>query len=171
MTTPPDERPRSRLAWWLCGAALAAGCAATLYFSQGRPGGGTSTPEDPHAQVARRAAERMAGARCVGARASREQKAAIARLLAVDVVSPRGRLPAWLPTEFVAAGDGPNGSDAWNTLAGGCADAPTFGTPFGFPSAEIEKALREDAEFASLSDRQWEQIRAFEAGAGAVKRP
>ncbi|WP_084651597.1 hypothetical protein [Ottowia thiooxydans] len=121
--------------------------------------------ENAQAKVERKAAERMAGARCVGAKASPAAKLAIARMLAVDTISPGGNLPAWLPTSFAAAAEGVSASDAWNALAAECPNAPTFGTPFGFPSAEIEAELRKEPEFAALSDQQWNQIKQFESAA------
>ncbi|QHI97543.1 hypothetical protein GT347_05790 [Xylophilus rhododendri] len=122
-------------------------------------------PQDAHAEVARKAAERMAGVRCIGARASAEQKDAIALLLAVNTLAPRGSLPAWLPGDYAMPASGPAASDTWNTLAEGCPNAPAFGTPFGFPSADIERELRADTAFAGLSDRRWAEIRRYQSKA------
>ncbi|WPB58316.1 hypothetical protein [Xylophilus sp. GOD-11R] len=117
--------------------------------------------QDAHAAVERQAADRLAGARCVGAHATDAQKADIARLLVVDSLAPRGSLPPWLPSGFVTPEGGGDGAEVWNALAGRCPGAPTFGTPFGFPSADIEKALRQDPAFAEAADRYWAQVEQY----------
>lgn len=124
-------------------------------------------PEDPGKQVERRATERMAGVRCIGARASSQDKQQIARLLAVNTVAPHGVLPQWLPASYGEPTEGRSGADAWQALAASCPDAPAFGTPFGFPSADIEKELRKDPEFAALSERQWADIKRLEPASAA----
>ena len=117
----------------------------------------------PQAQVEARAAERMAGVRCIGARASSAEKDAIARMLAINTVAPAGVLPPWLPASYGDADGAPVGNDVWQALARDCAHAPAFGTPFGFPSADVEKELRSDPEFAAASDRQWAAFKRSEA--------
>ena len=126
---------------------------------------GNTPPEDPRLQVERRAAERMAGVRCIGFRASSQDKQQIARLLAVNTLAPHGVLPQWLPVSYGEPATGRSAADTWQALAASCPNAPAFGTPFGFPSADIEKELRQDPEFAALSDRQWADIRRLEAAA------
>jgi len=154
-----DTRREGRSRWWIYGALVGAALAMGAYWLQARPPAGqVAAPEDPHAQVARRAAERMAGVRCIGDKASPAQKDAIARMLAVNTLAPRGAPPAWLPESFTAPANGPDGAEAWQSLASACPNAPAFGTPFGFPSAEIESALRADPVFAAASDRQWAAI-------------
>lgn len=128
---------------------------------------GSNPQEAPRLQVERRAAARMAGVRCIGAQASGQDKQEIARLLAVNTLAPHGVLPAWLPVSYSEPTTGRSGADTWQALAAACPDAPAFGTPFGFPSADIEKELRKDPEFAALSDRQWADIRRLEAAAAA----
>ncbi|MET4575270.1 hypothetical protein [Ottowia thiooxydans] len=145
-------------------ASVAGGvCAMTLLAAC--DGSKSNATELAQAKVEQKAAERLAGARCVGAKATPQAKLAIARMLAVDAVSPGGNLPAWIPTSFVAASEGMSGSDAWNALVSQCPHAPAFGTPFGFPTADIETELKKDPEFAALSDEQWRQIKLFEATA------
>ena len=126
---------------------------------------GSTPPEDPRVQVESRAAKRMAGVRCIGAQASIEDKRQIARLVAVNTLAPHGVLPAWLPASYGEPTTGRSGADTWQALAAACPDAPAFGTPFGFPSADIEKELRKDPEFAALSEQQWADIRRLEAAA------
>jgi len=118
-------------------------------------------PQDPHAQLARQAAARMAGVRCIGARASPEARQEIARMLALNTLAPQGKLPPWLPDSFAEPEGAISGADAWQALARACPDAPAFGTPFGFPSAEIEKELRADPAFAAAADRQWDAIERY----------
>lgn len=125
-------------------------------------------PEDPRLQVERRAAERMAGVRCIGAKASSDDKQQIARLLAVNTLAPHGVLPQWLPESYNEPAQGRSGADTWQALAATCPNAPAFGTPFGFPSAEIEKELRRDTAFAALSDQQWADIRRFQPATPAT---
>ena len=150
---------------WIAGLALGVAVGAGAIYFIGAAPGSRAAPEDPHAQVALRAAERLAGARCIGARASAEQKDAIARMLALNTLAPRGALPSWLPDAFATPAGGPDGVEAWQTLASACPDAPAFGTPFGFPSTEIEKELRADPAFAAASDRHWAAIRRYENAA------
>lgn len=157
------EQPAGSSDRWTYGIAAAVvllvGAYALNSFWQGR----SAPPEDPKLQVERRAGERMAGVRCIGAKASSHDKQEIARLLAVTIVSPHGVLPSWLPASYGEPTTGRSGADTWQALAADCPDAPAFGTPFGFPSADIEKELRKDPEFASLSDQQWTGIKRLEA--------
>lgn len=150
--------------------ASMAGVVSAMTLLAACDGSKSSATENAQAKLEQKAAERMAGARCVGAKASPQGKLAIARMLAVDAVSPGGNLPAWLPTSFVAGTEGMSGSDSWNALVSQCPHAPTFGTPFGFPTAEIEAELKKDPEFAALSDEQWRQIKKFEATATTSAR-
>lgn len=135
-------------AWTYRIAALGA-LALAAYFAYGHCTAPSRSAASPELQ----AAARMAGARCIGARAnSPEAKAAVARTLALNTLAPQGALPPWLPGTF---NEGVSGSEVWNALARECPNAPAFGSPFGFPSAQIEKELRAGGPaFAALSEQQ-----------------
>ncbi|MCZ2498260.1 hypothetical protein GN316_15970 [Xylophilus sp. Kf1] len=163
--TEPDSISSGGTDRWTYGIAVVLVLLVGAYGLNSWRQAGDAPPEDPRQQVERRAADRMAGVRCIGARASADQKRDIARLLAVDTVAPHGVLPAWLPADDHPASNARSAADTWQALAAGCPNAPAFGTPFGFPSAEIEKTLREDPAFAALSDRQWADLRRLQAAA------
>lgn len=161
-----DAQPASHSDRWTYGIAAAVVLLIAAYGIDSYRQGRSAAPEDPHRQVERKARERMDGVICIGARASSQQKEDIALLLAVNTVAPRGVLPPWLPTGYGTPATGGSGADTWQALAADCPDAPAFGTPFGFPSADIENELRKDPEFAALSDRRWADIKRREAGLG-----
>ena len=161
--TPPEEPPADHSDKWTYGIAAVVLLLVVAYFVRLHFQADPLESLSPKAQVEARAAERMAGVRCIGARASRAEKEAIARMLAVNTVAPAGVLPPWLPASYGDADGAPVGNDVWQALAKDCAHAPAFGTPFGFPSADVEKELRNDPEFAAASDRQWAAFKRSEA--------
>jgi hypothetical protein len=159
----PDKPPTDHSDKWTYGITAAVLLLVVGYFVRLHFQADPLESLSPQAQVEARAAERMAGVRCIGARASSAEKEAIARMLAVNTVAPRGVLPPWLPASYSDPDGAPAGNDVWQALAKGCAHAPAFGTPFGFPSADVEKELRNDPEFAAVSDRQWAAVKRSEA--------
>ena len=160
---PSEKTPADSSDKWTYGIAAIVLLLVVGYFVRLHYDADPLESLSPQAQVEARAVERMAGVRCIGARASGEQKEAITRMLAVNTLAPRGVLPAWLPASYADPAGAPVGSEVWQALAKDCAHAPAFGTPFGFPSADVEKELRSDPAFAAAFDRQWAALKRIES--------
>ena len=148
--TTPAQHPAGRPARRALIIAAAAAALLVAYLLRGCLHAPSFDAADARRQVEQRAGQRMSGVRCIGAKATPAEQEEIAEMLSTATLSPHGSPPPWLP--LAPAGD------AWARLSRGCPDAPAFGTPFGFPSAEIEKTLRADPGFAAAADRRWAAI-------------